>query len=110
MTLAAFGGLVYAWTGRFGEARKPELPAWRTIAAKIGFLTVAMQAAIFVIFWTWRRIGSDPVLFSRWALLVFCSFLMAAPCVLAGKGLTRWWFLLSSILLFAMCFLIVLSA
>jgi hypothetical protein len=109
MSLAAFGGLAYAWARRHREARKPEFPAWRTIATNIGFFAVATQAVIFVVFLMWRPLGSDPVLFARWATLVFCSFFVAAPCVLAGKGSSRWWLALSSIFLFLMCWLIVLS-
>ena len=108
MILVAFGGLAYAWMKWRGEARKVELPAWRRTVANIGFLAVAVQAVLFIASWT--RIGRDYVLFGQWARWVLPSFLVAVPCVLAGKGASRWWLLASSVLLFVICFFIVLSA
>ena len=108
MTASAFGGLAYAWRKWRGEARKVELPAWRRTAANIGFLAVALQAVLFIAFWT--RIGRDYLLFGQWARWVLPSFLVAVPCALAGKGASRWWLLSSSVLLFVLCFFIVLSA
>jgi hypothetical protein len=108
VTLIAFGALAFAWKNWRAEPGKVELPAWRRAAANLGFLAVAAQAALFIASWT--HIGRDYVLFGRWARWVLPSFLVALPCVLAAKGASRRWLLSSSVLLFVICFFIVLSA
>lgn len=107
MTLTATSGLAYAWWHCDVVLGNKTLPFWRRIAASIGLLAVTMQALLFILSWT--RIGSG-VLFGQWARWVLPTFLVAVPCVLAGKGAFRWWLLLSSVLLFVICFFIVLSA
>lgn len=100
--------LVYALLKWFLDDRKLPLPAWRRVAFRIGVLLVIFQAVLFAV--SWRRDVSDYANFARWARLVLPSFLVAAGCVLAGKGPSRWWLLAVSILLFVLCFLVVLSA
>src|SRR5271154_6446804 len=104
MVACAVGCLAYAWKTWHGETRKLNFPAWRRTAANIGFLAVAVQAILFIAFWT--RIGRDYILFVRWARWVLPSFIVALPLILAGKGTSRWWLLSSSILLFVICFFI----
>ena len=108
MILVAFGGLAYAWKKWRGESRKVELPAWRRTVTNIGFLAVTVQGISLIASWT--RIGRDYALFGQWARWVLPAFLVALPCVLVGKGTSRWWLLSSSVLLFVICFFIVLSA
>jgi hypothetical protein len=106
--LTAFGGFAFAlWIWR-SDPRKLTLPTWRRIVTNVGFLAVTGQAAMLIASWT--RIGRDYVLFGEWARLVVPSFLVALPCVLAGKGPSRWWLLSSSVLLFVICFFMLLSA
>lgn len=107
MILTAFWGLAYAWWRlRAGLVKKP-LSLWRRVLATIGLLAVSVQAMLFILSWT--RIGKDPALLAQWARWVGPTFLVAAACVLAEEGASRWWLLSSSILLFVMCFLIALS-
>jgi len=80
------------------------LPVWRRVALFAGFVAVALQGASFVAFWCWPNISRDNVLLGSWARLVFGSFIVAVPCVLAGKGASRWWLLALSVLLFVVCF------
>lgn len=108
MIAIAFGNLAYAWKDRRADDRKFKFKAWRQAAVTIGFLAVTMQAILFILFWT--HIGHDYVLFGKWARCVLPSFLIAVPCILLGKGKSRWLLLSSSIFLFVACFFIVLSA
>lgn len=110
MILTALGGLSYAWWRRRFELKKDTLPIWRQIAASIGLLAVTAQALLFILFFSWTRIGREYTMFGQWARWVIPTFLVAAPCVLAWRGPSRWWLLSSSVLLFTICFLIVLSA
>jgi hypothetical protein len=107
MIIAAFCGLVFGWTKWRHENRKACIPVWRRILAGAGILAVTAQAIVFIESW---RIGSDYVLFGKWARWVLPSFLVALPCVIAGRGASRWSLLSSSILLFVLCFFIILSA
>src|SRR5271157_2591094 len=91
MVVGAFGSLVYAWKKWLWEPQKSELPAWRRVVANLGFIAVAAQAVLFALSWT--RIGRDSVLFGQWARWVLPTFLVALPCVIAGKGPSRWWLL-----------------
>jgi hypothetical protein len=108
LPLIAFWGLAYTWWHRRGELEWETLPSWRRIVANIGLLAFTVQAVLFILSWT--RIGRDYTLFGRWAGWVLPTFLVAVPCVLAGNGKSRWWLLSSSVLLFVICFFIVLSA
>jgi hypothetical protein len=109
MIVGAFGGLIYGWMQWWADARKAELPKWRQMTASIGFIAVAVQAALFIAFWAWPHIGRDYVLLGRWARWVLPTFLVALPFVLTGKGQSRLWLLSSSVLLFVISFFIVLS-
>lgn len=106
--MAALGSFGYAVWERRTETETKTTPLWRRIVAASGFVAVAAQAVFFAAFWT--RIGRDYVLFGRWARWVLPTFLVAVACVLAGRGASRWWLLLSSVFLFVICFFIVLSA
>jgi hypothetical protein len=106
--LIAFWGLVYAWWNlRVGLGKEP-FPLWRRMLAAIGLAAVSAQAILF--FLPWTRIGRDPVLFGKWANWVDPAFVVAVPCVLAATGRSRWWLLSSSILLFIVSYLLILTA
>ena len=107
MTLTASWGLAYAWWLWRVELGR-NLPPWRKVVASIGLLAVTSQALLFILSWT--RIGRDYALFGQWARWVLPTFLIAVPCVFAGKGPSRWWLLSSSVLLFIICFFITLAA
>jgi hypothetical protein len=102
IVLGAFGGFGYACLKWRRESSKAELPWWRRIIASLGFLAVAAQILLFMAFWT--RIGRDPFLSARWERFVFPTFVAAVLLIPLGKGSSRWWLLLSSCLLFVMCF------
>jgi hypothetical protein len=108
--LVAVGSFGYAVWRRTSEAATTKLPAWRQLATITGFLAVAVQASVLAVFWIWPSIGRNYITFGEWARWVLPSFLVALPTVLAGRGSSRWWLLTSSVLLFVISFLIVLSA
>lgn len=100
--------LIYAVLKWLVKDCKLRLSTWRRVAFGTGFCLVIFQALLFVT--SWSRDVSDYVSFARWARWVLPSFVAAASCVLTGKGASRWLFLAVSVLLFGLCFLIVLSA
>jgi hypothetical protein len=110
LCVIAVGCLAYALWRQRAEAKSIKLPAWRRIVAGLGFFAVTAQAVVLVVYWVWPQIGRDYVLFGKWARWVLPSFLVAIPLVLFGQGSSRWWLLSSSVLLFVICFFIVLSA
>lgn len=99
--LSTLGYALWKW---YRDGRKMELPMWRRVSALTGLIAVTLQGALFVGFWCWPQIGRDSVLFAAWARWGFASFLVAVPCVLAGKGASRWWLLTSSLLVFVISF------
>lgn len=110
LSLTALGALAYAlWKWR-RETPNVEFPMWRRVILVIGVIAVTLQAGLFLAFWLWPSIGRDYLLFGSWARWVHISFIVALPCLFAGKGPSRWWLLSSSILMFVICFFIVLSA
>ena len=103
-----FAALAVAWALWLLQDRKLQFPRWRRTIAHLGFLAVTAQATTFLEFW--RGVGNNDVLFARWARWVLLSFLVALPCSVAGRGPSRVSLLLASILLFTICFFMVLSA
>jgi hypothetical protein len=83
------------------------LPRWRKFLFGLGFLAVAGQVVLFALVWT--NIWADRAMFAAWARLVDPLFLTAVALILAGKGPARWWLLMTSFLLFVLCFFIMLS-
>ena len=108
LSLTVLATLAYALS-RWCHDRM-QLPKWRRVASFAGFVAVTAQGASFVAFWSWPQIGRNYVLFGEWGRWVVASFLVAVPCVLAGKGPTRWWLLSSSTLVFVISYFILLSA
>jgi len=97
LMVAAFVGILYVWIVGRGVVRKLELPTWRRRGATIGLIAVTTQAVMFISFWT-PLFRSDTQLMwgARIELLVA---VLAIPCVLTAKGASRWWLLLSSVVL-----------
>ena len=100
--------LALAWILWLWRDRKSQLAKWRRAVAYVGFLAVTAQVLIFVGFW--NGAGHSDALFARWSRWVFLSFFVALPCSVAGKGPSRLCLVLASILLFTICFFMVLSA
>jgi hypothetical protein len=110
LCLVAFGSLGFAvWKWRT-RTEKKALPVWRQVATMIAFLAVATQVSVFAVLWIWPGIGRDYIKFGQWARWVDPPFLVALPCAIAGKGAVRWLLLSASIILFAICSLIILTA
>jgi predicted membrane-bound mannosyltransferase len=97
LIVGAFVGVLYGWIVGRGQVRKLELPAWRRRSAAAGLIAVTAQAALFVAFWT--PLFRNDALLTRWVRGELFLFIIAIPCVLAAKGPSRWWLLLSSIVL-----------
>lgn len=109
VVLLAVGGLVYSFVKWLRESRWTELPAWRRTATNLGFLAVAVQAALLLSFLLWHRISRDHQLLGLWATLIYPTFVIAVPLTLAGKGSSRWWLLSSSVVVFVLCFFLSLT-
>jgi len=103
MALAVLAYGLWRWSRR---AQRLELPVWRRVASFAGFVAVTVQGASFIAFWCWPQISRDNRLLGVWARWALGSFVVAVPCVLAGKGASRWWVFSSSVLLFVICFLL----
>jgi hypothetical protein len=97
LIVGAFVGVLYGWVVGRGQVRKLELPAWRQRSAAVGLIAVTAQAALFVTLWT--PLFRDDALLARGVRGERLLFLIAIPCVLTAKGLSRWWLFLSSIVL-----------
>ena len=104
VAIAAFVWALWAW---HKDKQLMNLAEWRKVAFQLGFIAVAGQLVLFAIFWT--HIGTNYALFAAWARFVYPSFLVAVIFIVAGKGSSRLWLLLSSFLLFVLCFFTMLS-
>jgi hypothetical protein len=107
IVIVALGSFALAGKMWLGKGRLIEIPAWRRVLFNIGFFAVAAEVVLFALSWT--HIGADYALFARWARMVCLAFLISVVCIVAGKGPARWWLLVSSTLLFGVCFLIMLT-
>lgn len=108
LIVAAFVGLLYAWTAWRKQIENEQLSVWRRRFATVGLIAVTIQAVIFIAFWT--PVFRDDALLVRWAKGEVIVFLIAIPCVLAGKGPLRWWLLSSSTVLMIGSFFTALGA
>ena len=107
LNLAAVAGFVFALKIWFSQRRSLGISTWRQVIFTLGIAAVSWQIVLFAA--SWHYVWAHPILFGRWARMLFPSFLVAAACVLAGKGAARWWLLTSSVLLFVICFFAMLS-
>ncbi|SRR5579875_1797980 len=106
-----FGSLIWGWR-RFAARANERRPLWRRVVAACGLSCASLQATLLAAFWAtnlggWRN-GYNPY-FASWVRAEFVLFALALPCLLAGSGKYRWWALLSSSLLFTVCFFVALS-
>jgi hypothetical protein len=108
VVIVALGSLALACKVWLAKGRLVEMPTWRRLLFNLGFLAVAAEVALFAL--SWSHIATDYALFARWARTVSLVFLVSVVCIVAGKGPARWWLLVSSILVFGICFLIMLTA
>jgi hypothetical protein len=106
--IVAVGSLALASKMWLTGGRTVEMPMWRKLLFNLGFFAVAAEVVLLALSWT--HIATDYALFARWARTVCLVFAISVVCILAGKGPARWWLLASSSLLFAICFLIMLTA
>jgi len=84
------------------------LPAWRKATSSLGLFAVTAQAFMLIPIYVEASRFVDVLnqLLPRGYLSgVTLLFLLAVPCVLTGKGSTRWWLSASSLCLFGFCIL-----
>lgn len=110
--VCAFATLIYSWQrwrGGTGEQKSP----WRRAITGCGLSLVTAQAFLLASFWVLNiYIGgwsNNYPLFKQWARIELLLFALALPCVLVGNARRKWWLLLSSVLLFGICFLVAIS-
>src|ERR1035437_5386360 len=108
LNLVAVAGFIFALKVWFSQRRSLAISTWRQVVFTLGIAAAGLQIVLFALSWT-HILWADRVLFGRWARMLFPSFAVAVPCILAGKGAARWWLLSSSVLLFIICFFVMLS-
>jgi hypothetical protein len=108
INLPLLGAFAFALVKWRGDIRNSDLPMWRKWTTNIGFVAVAIQGGLYLAVWIWPQLTRGSLL-GRWAHWVLPTFAVAVPFVLAGKGASRWWLLSSSVMLFVICFFIVLT-
>jgi len=107
ISLAPVMGAAYAWwQWRAGYALK-DISRRRRPIAIIGLSLVSLQALLFPVFWL--AANSDPSSLANRAYRLYPVFLLAVPCLLAGRGASRWLLLASSLLLFGMYHYLIFS-
>lgn len=111
INVGGFGSLAWSWRRFAAKAEGEHLP-WRRILATCGLFLTSLQAALLATFWItnlggWSN-GYNPF-FASWVRTEFLAFALAVPFLLLGGGRYRWWGLLSSSLLFVVCFFVALS-
>jgi hypothetical protein len=110
LCLVAIGSFGYAAWKWWDGVEASKLPVWRQVATMLAFLAAATQVSVLGAFWIWPQIGHDYVGFARWARWILPPFLVALPSAIAGKRAVRWLLLTASVVVFVICFFIVLSA
>jgi cytochrome bd-type quinol oxidase subunit 2 len=110
--VCAFATLIYSWQ-RWAGGSDEQKSLWRRAITACGISLVTAQAFLLVAFWVFNiYIGgwsNDYPLFKLWARIELVLFALALPCVLVGSARRKWWLLLSSTLLFGICFLVAIS-
>lgn len=99
LALAGLLCLALIWRSWFERMTEARVPVWRMFFASVGFLAVLAQGLAALAFVS--RTADPWLSFGLLSRSVFFTFVVAFPCVLAGRGASRWWLLSSSIALFA---------
>jgi hypothetical protein len=105
---AALCGVIYGWYRLRGVARDISLPTWRKATSSLGLFAVTAQALMLIsIYVDASRFTNvlNRLLPRGWSSGVVLLFLLAVPCILTVKGLSRWWLSASSLCLFVFCIL-----
>lgn|SRR5579859_959084 len=95
-SLAPLGAVAYGWW-RWKTGLLP-FPLWRRIAALVGTCLITLQAVLFFPFWLGVNSNTSTIAYRAYRLYPW--FLLAVPCALAGKGLSRWVLAATAIWLF----------
>ena len=101
---AALLGVVCGWYRLRDAVRDTSLPTWRKATSSLGLFAVTTQALMLVpIYVEADRFTNmlNRLLPRGYLSAVFLLFLVAVPCILTGKGSSRWWLSASSVCLFA---------
>jgi hypothetical protein len=107
--IGGFASLVPAWR-QYRQTRKTDHPRWRAALATFGLFAASLQALLLAAFWLYNNVGGDShSAFQNWARIEIILFVVALLPLLVGTGKYRWWALLSSCLIFVICFFTVLS-
>jgi hypothetical protein len=98
LSVAPVGAAAYGWWQWKGGIALRSLPAWRRLTALLGICLVTLQALLFFVFWLGVNSNTSTATYRTYRLYPF--FLLAVPCVIAGKGIARWVLMMTSIWLF----------
>jgi hypothetical protein len=97
LIVAALAVVPYAWIVGRRELRMLELPAWRRRWATVALIAATVQAGIFIALFTPLCENYDVSMACARVELILS--LIAIPCALVAKGVSRWWVALSSVVL-----------
>jgi len=104
--VGALTSFAFAWE-KFSEgARQAERSQWRRKAGGIACLVIAAQGINLLAFF-FSNVSREA--HREWVRYILWLFVLGLPFVLVAKGPTRWYLLLSSALLFVVCFFVVLA-
>jgi hypothetical protein len=107
MVVGAFLGLFLGWTQWRGAVNDSPLPPWRLAIARIGLLTITVQALLFISLWT--PLVHYNALLRQCVPFEFLLLLVAVPCVLLGNAKYRWWLLACSGFLPVVSFFVIVA-
>jgi hypothetical protein len=113
LILFALASLVFAWKKWSEALSRIEPPRWRRIVIIVGLCAVSLQGLLFLVLDVYgRSIGGwshNYRLFNIWGRVDFYLFVVVVLAVLFGKGRSRPWMFLSSLVISGVWFLIALS-
>jgi hypothetical protein len=100
--------VIYGWYRLRGVVRDTSFPTWRKATSSLGLFAATAQALMLIPFYT-EASGFINIL-NRFLPRGYLSgvsllFLLALPCILTGKGSSKWWLSASSVCFFAFCIL-----
>jgi len=105
---AALLGVICGWYRLRGVVRDSSVPTWRKATSSLGLFAVTAQALMLIPIY--MEASGFTNLLNRFLPRGYLSgilllFLFALPCILTGKGSSRWWLSASSAYLFGFCIL-----
>ena len=107
LIVVAFGGLAYGWRKWLVVIRSSKFPKWERVVGTVACVGVTAQAARFAA--SFAHTGqATAALLVRWLIQSSVLFIISSFSLLIGPSPPRRPLLLSSVLLFALSFLVLM--